>query len=128
MRIRIVSDGTPVHTKVFDADTGFEIEVQAIEWRMNSNKEMAVCKLTLPVNSEVELVGEGESEELFGKPCKDITIEDVRFMGNTKAKLGHCVSVRGTIECPHCGGRIAVEIEESIKNPGEEEESGEKDK
>ena len=68
-------------------------------------------------------------EALFGKPCKDIAIEDARFMGNTKAKLGHCVSVRGTIECPHCGGRIAVEIEESIKNPGEqEEESGEKDK
>ena len=55
------------------------------------------------------------NEELFGKPCKDMMIKGARFKGSTEARLEHCVSVWGTIECPHCKGKIALQIEKNVQ-------------
>lgn len=56
MRIKIVSDGTWLRTRVFNADTGEEIEnVVTVRWWMRSGDDVT-AELEI-ADVEVELVG-----------------------------------------------------------------------
>ena len=65
MKIKIISDGTMLGTKIVDEETGKELSfVRKVEWTLDLNAQppwnrLATCKLEM-FNVPVELVGEAE--------------------------------------------------------------------
>lgn len=71
VRVKVVSDGTPMGTKLFDADTGAELKlpVTAITWHIdNDSPGQALIRLNVV---QVEVVGEatGLSLEVEALPA-----------------------------------------------------------
>jgi len=60
MRIKIISDGAGLNTKVIDADTGEIVNgVISVKWELTGLKYMAKATIEI-VNPQVELIGETE--------------------------------------------------------------------
>lgn len=71
VRVKVVSDGTPNGTKLFDADTGAELKlpVSAITWHIDADSAgQALVRLTV-VQVEVEGEAAGLTRDVEALPA-----------------------------------------------------------
>lgn len=65
-KVRLISDGTPIGTKLVDAETGEPLpimdHVRAIRWRVEVG-DIAVCEVDL-VRIEIDVLGEMADQEV----------------------------------------------------------------
>jgi hypothetical protein len=77
MEVKIVSDGTVIGTKIFDATTGAELKnVTSITWDLNVDKWEATVDMTL-INVPVELRGKADVT-IEEWPLKELMPSDTR--------------------------------------------------
>jgi hypothetical protein len=63
LKVRIVSDGNPLTTKIYDVETGAELKtVTSIDWHADASGHLPEAKLTLMM---IPLVIEGTAEVLY---------------------------------------------------------------
>ncbi len=100
MRLKIVSDGTPLGTRVEDAETGEKIEfVRDIQWGLRYN-DLAVATITI-IQPEIEAEVDGEIVDKTVR-APDKTMRE----GDTGPFCEKCGSSFAIIPLPGGSGRV----------------------